>query len=150
MLFLRERKDGSAEVEASLAPLAEGLGVYLTDLSVARHKGSLTIHATIFKKSGIGIDDCSRFHRAITAKLEIMFPETDIYIEVSSPGIERLIRDGRELSYYCGCRIKCYVGDDWIYGETVSVSETALSLNTDNGIKEIPLKIIAKAKLSVN
>ncbi|MDR2097193.1 MAG: hypothetical protein LBP37_01565, partial [Spirochaetaceae bacterium] len=59
----------------------------------------------------VSIDDCARVHRAILPRLELAFPKLDIYIEVSSPGIERKIKDGAEFAHYIGRPVSCYRTD---------------------------------------
>jgi ribosome maturation factor RimP len=97
----------------------------------------------------MGIDDCSRLHRALLPRLELEFPGGGLYLEVSSPGIGRLIKDGSEFAHYIGKGVKCYRLDisDWTGGVLQSAGETGIVLETGEGEIPIPYDIIAKAKL---
>jgi ribosome maturation factor RimP len=127
----------------------EGLGYSLIELIVSRHKGSAQIRAVIYRGEGIGVDDCSKAHRAIMPRLELAFQGQDIYLEVSSPGIERLIKDGKEAARYKGKTVRCYRTDisDWTAGILESADEKEITLKTKDGVIKLDYEIIAKAKL---
>ena len=149
----------------ALEPVAKGLGLAILDFSLSRQKGhggrpgSAQIRVTVYKDGSIGVNDCSGFHRAIMPRLELIFPESDVYLEVSSPGIGRLIKDGSEMGHFIGRNIKCYcteipaaeinVPNDsgWIKGALKKADEKGIDLETVNGIINLPFEIIAKAKL---
>jgi ribosome maturation factor RimP len=121
----------------------------LVELTVSHHRGSLQVRAVVYKGGSIGVDDCSRAHRALLPRLELAFPGKDLSVEVSSPGIERLIKDGFEFTYYTGRGISCYRTDisDWTRGILVSADEKGLALRTGGGISALDYGVIAKAKL---
>lgn len=150
MDWKRERKDGGEELERLLAPLAQGLGLTLIELSTARHRQSVQVRAVLFKREGTGVDDCSRFHRAIIPQLELSFPEASLSIEVSSPGTSRVIRDGAELARYAGCEVACYITalSDWKRGILGAATERSVTLSGPNGDETFPLAAVAKAKLA--
>jgi ribosome maturation factor RimP len=134
----------------SLEDIARGLGLSLVETSVSRQKGGKTqIRAVVYKKGGTGISDCSAFHRAILPRLDLAFPGEDLYIEVSSTGIDRLIKDGAEFVHYVGQGIRCYRTDisDWSAGVLESSDEKGIVLNGKEGIMNISYEVIAKAKL---
>jgi ribosome maturation factor RimP len=119
-------------------------------LTVSRQKGSVQVRAVIYNGGSIGVQDCSKVHSAITPRLELAFEGQDIYLEVSSPGIERLIKDGKEAARYRGKTVRCYRTDisDWTAGILESADEKGITLNTKDGVVKLDYEIIAKAKLS--
>jgi ribosome maturation factor RimP len=102
------------------------------------------------RDGAVSIDDCSRVHRAILPRLELAFPGRDIYIEVSSPGIERRIKDGAEFVHYIGRPVSCYRTDisDWTSGILERVCDTHIVIKGRNGMTSLSYDIIAKAKLA--
>jgi len=136
-------------VRESLQNVLKGLGFSLIELSVSRHKGSVQIRVVIYNGARIGTDECSKAHRAITPRLEVTFPGQDIYLEVSSPGIDRLIKDGNEFIHYSGKGIRCYRTDisDWTAGILESADEKGILIKTNEGSVRLEYEIIAKAKL---
>jgi ribosome maturation factor RimP len=121
----------------------------LVELSQSRQRRSAQIRAVVYRPGAVGVDDCSRVHQALIPRLELAFPGTDLYVEVSSPGIDRLIKDGAEFAYYIGRGIRCYRTDisDWSAGILESADETHLVLKGSKGIMKLAYEIIAKAKL---
>ncbi|MDR2633043.1 MAG: ribosome assembly cofactor RimP [Treponema sp.] len=133
----------------SIKPVVQGLGMALVDVSVSRHKRSVQVRAVIYKVGTVGVEDCSQVHKAILPRLELAFPGQDILVEVSSPGIDRLIKDGSELVHYIGRGIKCFRRDisDWSAGILKTADETHLVLEGKDGMIDIAYEHIAKAKL---
>jgi ribosome maturation factor RimP len=132
-----------------LEPVIRGLGLALVELTLSRHKGATQIRAVVYKKEPVGVDDCSKVHRAILPRLELHFPGQDLHVEVSSPGIDRLIKDGAEFACYIGRGIRCYRTDisDWSAGVLESAGEGGIALRGKEGIMNINYEVIAKAKL---
>jgi ribosome maturation factor RimP len=119
------------------------------ELSVSRHKGSVQIRAIVYREGDVSLDDCSAFHRAALPRLDLAFPGQDLYVEVSSPGIDRLIKDGHEFSFYSGHGVRCYRTDSsaWFSGVLTGSDENGIELETGEGRVRLPYGIIAKARL---
>ena len=129
--------------------VVQGLGMSLVDLSVSRHKASVQVRAVVYKPGIIGVDDCSKVHHALMPRLELAFSGQNLYVEVSSPGIDRTIKDGSELRHYIGRGIRCFRTDisDWTGGVLRSADETGLVLKGKDGMILLRYEIIAKATL---
>jgi ribosome maturation factor RimP len=136
-------------VKQQLEAVTKGLGFSFIELAVSRHRGSVQIRAVIYNGNSIGTDDCSTVHRAIMPRLELIFEGQDIYLEVSSPGIDRLIKDGIEFANYVGRGVRCYRTDisDWTAGILESAGEEGIIIKTNEGSVRIEFDIIAKARL---
>jgi ribosome maturation factor RimP len=103
-----------------------------------------------FEQPVVGIDDCARVHRAIMPRLELAFPKRDIHVEVSSPGIDRRIKDGAEFVHYIGRPVSCYRTDisGWTSGILVNAGDTHIVIKGKNGMTSLSYGVIAKAKLA--
>jgi len=139
----------TADVRRSLEAVLNGLGLRLIELTVSRHRGSVRLRAVIYNGYSIGTDDCAKAHRALMPKLDLAFPGQDIYLEVSSPGINRLIKDGAEFACYINRGVRCYRTDisDWTAGILESAGEKGIVLKTKDGVINLDFETIAKAKL---
>ncbi|MDR2052682.1 MAG: ribosome assembly cofactor RimP [Treponema sp.] len=141
----------------AMEPVIQGLGLSLVETSVSRHKGSAQIRVVIYRdgRSGglphgaVGVDDCSRVHHAVLPRLELAFPGENLYVEVSSPGIDRLIRDGAEFAHYLGRGLRCYRADigDWTAGILRAADAEKITLQVKGETIDLNLDIIAKARL---
>jgi ribosome maturation factor RimP len=133
----------------TLAPVLKGLGLSLVDLSLSRQKGSVQVRLTVYKAGITGIEDCSKAHHAVLPRLELAFPGEDIYVEVSSPGIDRLIKDGAEFVHFIGRGIKCFRTDisDWTAGILKAADSGRVIIEEKSGEVSLDYNVIAKAKL---
>jgi ribosome maturation factor RimP len=139
----------------SLEPVVKGLGMSLIELDLFQRKGrgsspgSVQIKAVIYHAGSVGVNDCSKAHRAMFPRIELAFPGRDIFLEVSSPGIDRLIKDGSEFLHFTGRGVKCYSVDSslWIGGLLQSADEKGIVLKTRDGEMSLVYDVIAKAKL---
>lgn len=142
---------------AECSPLVTGLGFVLVDLKISRHKESVSVSAVIARvQSGsapIGIDDCAAVHRLLLPRLEVLLGNADIYMEVSSPGLERTIRNAAEFALFADCPVRIWhtVSSDWVQGIIVSSGSDFLELRPMDAEgsepRRFPLGEIAKAKL---
>ena len=159
MLYTPRRMDSRKPDDAlfySLEPVVKGMGMSLVELNVYHGKarggnaGSVQIRAIVYKDGATGVDDCSRAHKAVLPRLELAFPGQEIYLEVSSPGIDRIIKDGSEFVHYIGKGVKCYRTDisDWTAGVLAAVDEEKIILQGEDGNTELPYEVIAKARLT--
>jgi len=152
----RNTQDPDGQLFFSLEPLIRGLGMSLIELNVFRMKarggrsGGAQVRAVVYREGVTGVEDCTKVHRAILPRLELAFPGQDIYLEVSSPGIDRLIKDGSEFVHYMGKRINCYRTDisDWTAGILLAADEKKIVLEGNGGEISLPYEIIAKARLN--
>ncbi len=86
----------------------EALGLELFEL---RRKGTasrptLDVRIDRSDESPVTVDDCARVSRALEAKLDGSGLVSDRYVlEVSSPGIERPLRDARDWRRFVGKRV---------------------------------------------
>ena len=149
-----DEQDETAALRASLQTLVKDLGMALVELSVYRGKarkgspGSAQIKAVVYKQT-VGIDDCSRTHRAMTPLLEEAFPGLDLSVEVSSPGINRQIKDGVELACYTNRGVRLWRTDitDWTAGILEAADRDGIIIKGKEGTIRLDYEVIAKAKL---
>ena len=111
-------RDPALDLRYKLEPIVKGLGMSLIEVSLYRSKkqgASVQIKAVVLAAGDgetiTGLEDCSRVHRAIMPRLELNFPNEEIYLEVSSPGIDRQIKDGNEFLHYLQRGVRCYCRD---------------------------------------
>jgi len=146
-------RDPDVFLYESLEPVIRGLGMSLVELNVFHGKGrgsaNTQVRVIVYKNGTIGIDDCSMVHKGIMPRLELAFPGKDLYLEVSSPGINRIIKDGSEFVHYIGRMVNCYRLDisDWTAGVLRAVDEEKIVIEAEGGEIVLPYENIAKARL---
>ncbi|MDR0495885.1 MAG: ribosome assembly cofactor RimP [Treponema sp.] len=155
-----DRRSTNRRYEASvlwepLEAVVRGLGLALIELDVFRtksRKGSpagARVRVIVYKAGVLGTDDCSRAHRAMLPLLEQAFPGSDLYLEVSSPGITRQIKDGAELAHYRGRGLRLWRTDisDWSAGLLEAADEQGITITGKEGTVRLDYAVIAKARL---
>jgi len=148
-------RDPDGFLYESLEPILSGLKMSLIELSVYRQKGKgntpagVQIRTVVMSKGVTSLDDCSRASRSIMPRLSLAFPEQEIHLEVSSPGIDRIIKDASEFVHYVGRGIKCYRTDisDWTVGVLLSADDKNLVLGKEDEKIALSYDVIAKARL---
>ena len=84
-------------------PIAEELGYVIWDVEFVREGSTWYLRITIDSDEGISIDDCEKLHRAIDAPLDEADPIEQAYtLEVSSPGIERVLKYPWHFTVFIG------------------------------------------------
>jgi ribosome maturation factor RimP len=89
-----------AEVVRALAePVAEEIGCWVWDVEFVKEGARRILRITIDSEEGITIDDCEKMHRAIDPLLDEADPIEDAYhLEISSPGIERDLKNDMQIN----------------------------------------------------
>lgn len=130
-------------------PLVTGLGYSLVELNVFKRKDTWQIKVVITGPSGVGVDDCAKVHRALVTRLEAVLDSQDVYVEVASPGLDRIIKNAAEFALFTGTSVRLWNTDitDWIQGTVVESDKIAVLIDTGKEQVSIPYSKIAKAKL---
>ena len=105
---MAQKQKSVAEIVRGLAePLAEEFGYFLWDVEFVREGSKRILRITIDSDEGIGVDDCEKMHRAIDPILDEADPiEEAYYLEVSSPGIERELKNDMHIEYCMGADVE--------------------------------------------
>ncbi len=75
-------------------PLADEIGIWIWDVEFVKEGARRVLRITVDSEEGIGIEDCERLHRAIDPLLDAAdLIEEQYYLEVSSPGVERELKN---------------------------------------------------------
>lgn len=143
------------ELKQLLEPLLNDLGYQLWGIDyLAQGKYSL-LRVYIDKPEGIGLDDCERVSRQVSALLDVEDPIPGNYnLEVSSPGMPRPLFFPWQYQHYIGSTIELKLikplqGKRKISGAVISVSDSAVVLEMDHEQHEILFSAIARANLTV-
>jgi ribosome maturation factor RimP len=109
--FSRERggRDTEEGIVKDLRETVEGIGFKLVEAVVNRLRGATQVRIVIHSPdSVIGIDECSKVHRLVQARLEVILNDQDLSLEVSSPGIDRYLKSESEYDVFKGKGVKAY------------------------------------------
>lgn len=130
-------------------PLISGFGYSIVELNVYKRQSTWQIKVVITSPAGVGIADCSKVHKALMPRLEAVLDSQDMYVEVASPGLDRILKNAAEFTVFEGRQVKVWNSDisDWVQGIIVSSDAVSVRLRAEAGEMDIPYTKIAKAKL---
>ena len=102
----------STQLQQLIEPLLTALGLELVGIEFATGAGGGLLRVYIDEpERGVGIDDCERASREISALLDVNDPIAGRYtLEVSSPGLERPLFTLAQFERFRGERAKVTVG----------------------------------------
>ena len=90
---MAQKKNIAETVKELIAPVVKEMGYELYDIEYSKIGSELHLEVTIDSENGINIDDCEKVHRAIEPIIDEADPiDSFYYLDVSSPGLERIIR----------------------------------------------------------
>lgn len=136
---------------ADCEPLVRALGYVLVDLKIIPQKTTVKITAVIASldpAKTIGVEDCSKVHHALLPRLEALLGTDDTYMELTSPGTDRNVKNAAEFQLFKGTQIRVWDKNvsDWVPGTIVAADKNSLTLKNGEEEKIIKYEDIAKAK----
>lgn len=138
-----------------LEPVAAGLGYELLEVEWATSGRSSLVRVYIDRTDGggVGLDDCERVSRAVSALLEADDPVGHEYqLEVSSPGFDRPLRTAAHFERFAGSEARIELaapldGRRRFKGRLGPVVDGTVTIEVDRKEWKLPLSGISKARL---
>ena len=131
----------------------EGLGIF--DLTLAHRTTGWDIRVTLDRFDGyVTVENCARLSKRFVARLELERLFTGDYkLEVSSPGLDRPLRNAEDYERFKGEKAKLIIastsGTEVVIGDVVGAGEGSVTLSVNGEEREIDLRAIRKANLEV-
>ena len=140
------------ELRELVAPVIEGMGFQLVELGLHRSHTGGRVHVVVHRAQGVGVEDCAALSRSLRPRLELVAGLGEFGLEVSSPGLDRVIKDTAEYEIFRGRGVRLWLHDasDWLDGINEGVSGGELTLSRGGERMGIRLDQIVKAKLDAS
>ncbi len=153
----------SDKLESLLAPLVVDLGYEFVGIEYQSNPKNRLIRLYIDSpqglsdggsNAGIGIDDCERVSREVSALLDVEDPISSQYtLEVSSPGIERPLFTGSQFARFIGevARVVLVApveGRRRFKGEIIGADDEQVTLEVDGQRHDLDVADIQRANLA--
>jgi ribosome maturation factor RimP len=144
-----EDEERGARIEQVIGPVLLGHGLELVDLEWRARRPRSILRVVVDKPGGVAIDDCERVSREVGDLLEVARVIEESYdLEVSSPGLDRLLRTEREYRWARGKRVRCWLTDGReVRGRLLEAAGGRLVLDQDGGRVELARTDVAKTRL---
>jgi len=134
-------------------PIVEENNCELYHLEYVKEAGENYLRIYIDNANGISLEDCEKTSRGISEILDVEDPITDSYcLEVSSPGIERILYDDNHLNKYIGQNVlvnlnSLYEGVKKFEGNLLGFSDIQIEIQYDGNNISIPREKISIVSL---
>jgi len=141
------------ELAKLLEPTVVRLGYELADLEVRLGGKGGVVRVFIDKPDGIGLDDCEKVSRAVSAILDVEDPVPGNYdLEVSSPGLDRKLTKVEHFQRFMGETVKVSLrfpkeGRRRFRGTLVSADDENIVVDVDGESHSLALSMIDTARL---
>lgn len=153
----------SANVKENVAtianPILDELSMELVDVEYKKEGKNWVLRMYIDHPDGIGLEECSLVSERMSQKLDEEDPiQGSYYLEVSSPGAERPLKNAKDFQGAVGKNvyIKTYEqidGRKTFTGELVAYEDGEITINIREKTRtiafQVPERLIANARLSV-
>ncbi len=147
--FILEEK-----IQLEIEKIIEGLGFKLVDVRVGLGKRLTKVSVVIYRRDdegGVTLENCEKISRTIAPRLELFDELENMTLEVTSPGLSRVLRSNREFDIFKGRGIKLILNNGKIVSGILSDylrDEDKLKINIGDNFVEIATSEIRKARLS--
>jgi ribosome maturation factor RimP len=147
-----QEEERSARIEEVIASVLRGHGLELVELEWRPRRPRSVLRVFVDKPGGVGIRDLERLSREVGDLLDVAGLIEESYdLEVSSPGLDRVLRSEREYRWARGKRVRCWLSDGReVRGRLVEVGADRLVLDGEGGAVELPRAEVAKARLEAD
>jgi ribosome maturation factor RimP len=139
---------------ALIEPLLGQLSYELVDLEYVPGRTHAVVRVFIDRSAGVGLDDCERVSHELSALLDVEDPVPVGYtLEVSSPGLDRVLRTPAHFQRFVGERIWLELraareGRRRYTGRLEACDGEGIELKVDGAMVRVPFAEVSRARLA--
>ena len=136
-----DTKDLGKQVQDVADPIARALDLELLEVRCQGKGTGTVICVTLDKEGGLGIRDCEQFHQSLSRALDVETSVSYAYrLEVSSPGVDRPLKERKDFRRVMGRLLQVRVqdpdGEDrQVIGRLSALTESGITLVVQSGKK---------------
>ncbi len=138
-------------------PIVEELEIEIVDIEYIKEGPYMYLRIYIDKDGGVNLDDCQRVSEKVSVALDEKDPISENYfLEVSSPGIDRPLKNDKDLKRSIGKDIemslyKMIDGKKKLTGKLLNYDDDNIYVEYENSEeRSIERNVISKINLAVN
>ena len=143
-------------VRAIILPIVLDEGMEVVDIEYRRESGGWVLRVILDREGGVTLDDCTRVSQEAGRSLDVedIIP-TSYALEVSSPGLNRLLKTEKDFMKYLHRFVKVKTVDPienrrQFKGTLLGVSENGVEIQMEGRNFQIHLSNVVKANLEVD
>jgi ribosome maturation factor RimP len=162
-LGMPREADVAAQVRIVATRVAETYGLEIFDVQYRREAVGMMLRVQIDRpgrgataEESVSVEDCARVSRDLSAVLDVEdIVPTAYTLEVSSPGLDRPLRQADDYRRFAGRRAKIVMreavdGQTYFKGRLAGVDNHAVLIDAEDGHRHVvPIGLITRANLEV-
>jgi ribosome maturation factor RimP len=140
------------EVEAMVRPVVEAAGLELVEASLVRERGRRILRVTVDREGGVDLDTLGTASERVSRRLDLEGFDPGPYdLEVSSPGVERPLREPRDFARRVGDTVRVRTarpidGSRTLRGTILAADDRVVSISTEIGEHSVAYDDIVAAR----
>jgi ribosome maturation factor RimP len=140
------------DLEGTIRSVVEGAGLELVEVTLHGAPGRSLLRVTVDREGGVDIGAIADASERVSRRLDLEgFDPGPYSLEVSSPGIERPLKDPRDFAKRVGERVKVRTvqpleGARSFTGTLIEVGPEAVRIATEQGERTVAYDAIASAR----
>jgi ribosome maturation factor RimP len=144
------------------ARVAGTYGLEIFDVQFRREGSGLVLRVQVDRpgpsasaEDSVSVEDCAAVSRDLSAVLDVEDPVDGAYtLEVSSPGLDRPLRDAADYARFTGRRAKLVMrqavdGQMFFKGTLAGLEGNDVLIDSETGRHRVPLGVVTRAHLEV-
>lgn len=138
-------------------PIVDELNMEIVDIEYIKEGPHMYLRIYIDKDGGVNLDDCQKVSEQVSEILDEKDPIQDNYfLEVSSPGIDRPLKNDKDLKRSIGKDVeislyKAVEGKKKLTGQLLNYDDENIYIKNEDSIEStIERNVISKINLAVN
>ena len=140
------------DLEGLVRSAVESAGLELVEVALHRGKGHQVLRVTVDREGGVDLDTIAQTSERISRRLDLEgFAPGPYALEVSSPGIERPLKEPRDFWRRLGETVKVKAswpdGTQTLTGTLVAAGSDEIRIGTETGEHEVSYDAIVSARI---
>jgi ribosome maturation factor RimP len=144
------------DLEALVAPVVEAAGLDLVDVELRREGKRRVLRVTVDREGGLDLHTIAEVSERVSRRLDVEgFDPGPYALEVSSPGVERPLREPADFGRHVGQEVRVRTsepvdGARVHRGRLIAAGEEGVTIATDEGERTVAYAIVATARTVVD
>jgi ribosome maturation factor RimP len=144
------------DLEGLVRPVVESAGMELVEVGLRREQGRQVLRVTVDREGGVDLETIAATSERVSRRLDLEGLQFGPYsLEVSSPGIERPLRDPHDFGRRVGERVRVKTanpveGSKTLHGTIVEAGPEVVRVATEGGVRVVAYQDITSARTDVD
>ena len=148
---MNANRDLAERIGALARPVVASMGLELVEVVYRGGLPSGFLRLVIDKPGGVSLDDCEAVSRVVGTQLDVEGLVAQSYtLEVTSPGLDRQLRQPDEYDKYRGRLARIKMAGQVLVGRLEGLVDGDVMIRLDHGeVQRVPMRDVREARLVV-